>query len=135
MNSKIRGFTLIEILTVIAIIAILIALLSPAIRGAREQAKIDKTRAMIASLEVAINMYYTDQGSYPSVNTWGNLLTQRANNYGPYMDTKDFENGNFKDPWDRDYHYAEPGANNVNTFDLYSDGPRIDTDSDNIENW
>lgn len=105
MNSKkIRGFTLMELLTVIAIIVILIGLISPALRRAREQANEQKAKAMIASLEVAVNMYYTDIGNYPT--TLSKLMDTANNPRAPYMDNKDFDGTNFDDPWGNDYTYT-----------------------------
>lgn len=142
--KKIRGFTLIEILTVICIIVILIGLLQPALRTAREQAYKQKAKAMVGSLEVAINMYYTDTGSYPTETTrWESMLVNRTGNYGPYMDNKDYDGTNFKDPWDKEYNCKRPGRKNTSTFDVWSYGINktnnntgLGTDTgDDIGNW
>ncbi len=61
-----KGFTLVELLTVIAIIAILAGMLMPTLRAARQKAKEAKARAAISALEIAISMYETDMGYYPS---------------------------------------------------------------------
>lgn len=126
--KKIRGFTLVELLTVISIILVLVGLLSPALRRAREQAKIEKARAVAGSLEVAINMFYTDFGEYP--DNLGQLINPPDSDYGPYMDIKDFEDGKFLDPWDEEYHYAKSGSHNPKTFDVWSSGSGKD-----IGNW
>lgn len=124
---SLTGFTLIEIVTVITIIIILIGLLSPVINKARQQARIQKAKAMIGSLEVAINMYYTDLGEYPEgLNT----LIDPPEDYGPYMDNKDFEEGEFKDPWGAAYEYTQPGTHNPRIFDVWSSGS-----GDDIGNW
>lgn len=127
--KKIRGFTLVELLVVISIILVLVGLLSPALRKAREQAKIEKARATVGSLEVAINMFYTDIGRYP--NNPGELIDPPGTGYGPYMDTKDFEGGEFLDPWENEYQYAEPGSHNPSTFDVWSTG----NGKKDIGNW
>lgn len=123
-----RGaFTLIELLAVISIIVILIGLVTPALHKAREAARKQKARAMVSSLEVAINMYYTDLGRYP-----GGLdkLVNPPDNYGPYMDNKDFEGAKFMDPWGKEYKYRQPGSHNRKTFDVWSAGSGED-----IGNW
>lgn len=102
--KKIRGFTLIEIITVISIIILLIGLLFPALNKAREQAKEQKARAMISSLEVAVNMYYTDNGKYP--DNMGELISPSKEGYGPYMDDEEYKDGNFIDPWGNSYQYT-----------------------------
>lgn len=130
--EKMRGFTLIEILTVICIIVLLIGLLSPALRKAREQANIQKAKAMISSLEVAVNMYYTDIGSYPAALS---DLMDTTNPRAPYMDNKDYVAPDFLDPWRNVYNYQQPGTHNTSTFDLSSNGPDTSDPVDDITNW
>ncbi len=71
-NSKLktqnrRGFTLVEILTVIVIIAILLGILAPALNAVRKAARNIKQKAQIASIETAINVYKNEDcfGDYP----------------------------------------------------------------------
>lgn len=128
--KKMRGFTLIELITVISIIILLVGLLSPVLRKAREQAKVQKARAMVASLEVAINMYYTDLGNYPTGFT--QLIDTGDSNYGPYMDNST----NFIDPWENPYNYQQSGSHNPKTFDVWSNGPdKASGNADDIGNW
>ncbi|MCC7519030.1 MAG: type II secretion system protein [Verrucomicrobiae bacterium] len=61
-----RGFTLIELLVVIAIIGILAGLLLPALNGAREAAKKQKTAVLINSLGLALKAYYNEYGTWPN---------------------------------------------------------------------
>lgn len=64
MNRK-SAFTLIELLTVIAIMAILAGMLLPTLSKAKEKAKIAKCISTIASLQTALAMYQVDYGVYP----------------------------------------------------------------------
>ena len=64
-TSRRSAFTLLELLIVIAIIAILSAMLFPAIGGVITKSKIARTRAMIVSLQAALSMYDSDTGRYP----------------------------------------------------------------------
>jgi len=61
-----KGFTLVELLVVVAIIGILAAIGIVAITGARVRARDAKRVADIKSLQSALELYYTDKASYPS---------------------------------------------------------------------
>ncbi len=63
-----RGFTLIEILVVIAIIGILAGLLFPAIKGAITKGKMGQARGDVKGIESAIRQYYTEYGKLPVAN-------------------------------------------------------------------
>lgn len=63
--SKSKGFTLVEILVVLAIIAILAALLFPAFRTAQENAKQTNCTANLQQLYTAMRLYYDDEKKYP----------------------------------------------------------------------
>lgn len=78
---KVKGFTLIEMLVVIAIIGILAGLLIPAASKARREAAVRKAQTTIAALETALSMYYTDYGMYPpSANSTSGSTTQENGN-------------------------------------------------------
>jgi len=59
------GFTLIELLTVVAIISLLIGILLPSLARARDQARATKIRAMLSSIDKALEMFHNDFGQYP----------------------------------------------------------------------
>ncbi len=62
------GFTLIELLVVIAIIGILISVLTPAIRGALERAKVARVQADAKSIDSAIRAYFNEYSKLPAVD-------------------------------------------------------------------
>lgn len=64
-----RNFTLVEILTVIAIIAILMGLLLPVMSTAQRKGKENKARAAIQSIKFAIEQYENDYGLLPKIGT------------------------------------------------------------------
>jgi prepilin-type N-terminal cleavage/methylation domain-containing protein len=66
--SPAKAFTLIEILTVIAIVGVLAALLFPAIKGALQKAEIAQAQNDIKNIESAAKMFYTEYGKWP--NPW-----------------------------------------------------------------
>lgn len=68
-KSKSHGFTLIEILVVIAIIAILVAFISSNFLGARQRAKDVKKKAEFRQMKNALRLYYNDYNVYPGLTT------------------------------------------------------------------
>jgi prepilin-type N-terminal cleavage/methylation domain-containing protein len=66
-----RAFTLIELLTVIAIIGVLAALLFPAIKSALLKAEITKAQSGITNISIALRSYYTEYGKWPISDTRG----------------------------------------------------------------
>src|ERR1043166_5927883 len=60
-----RAFTLIELMVVISIIAILIGLLFPALRGVQDQAKRAQAKNEVSQIVTAVNAFYTEYGRYP----------------------------------------------------------------------
>ena len=65
MKCKKTGFTIVELLTVIGVIAILLGVLLPAVTMVRNFAKTTKQKAQFATIEMAILVYKNDQGNYP----------------------------------------------------------------------
>ncbi len=73
---KKRAFTLIELLTVIAIIGVLIALLFPAIKSALGKAEASKAQTAIMGLTTAYKAYYTEYGKWPAtINSASGIMT------------------------------------------------------------
>jgi prepilin-type N-terminal cleavage/methylation domain-containing protein len=64
-----RAFTLIELLTVIAIIGVLVALLFPAIKSALTKGETAKAQSAISGLATAFRAYYTEYGKWPAAET------------------------------------------------------------------
>lgn len=135
-----RGFTLVEILVVIAIIATLASAVVLTISRKPEEAKVAKAKGDIAQLESVLEVFRIDMGRYPSDEEGLQSLitapdTEDATRWkGPYL--KRLE----KDPWGRDYIFVTPGERNPDGFDLMSygangeEGGEGEFDAD-IGNW
>lgn len=108
-----RGFTLIEIMVVIVILALLAALIGPKIIGRSDDAKLTDAKLQIRNLETALKLYKLDNGVYPSTGQGLQaLLTLPTSGVipknwrtGGYLEGKNLP----KDPWGGDYIYLSPG--------------------------
>ena len=86
-NRRLNAFTMIEMLTVIAIIGILAGLLFPAISGAMKKAKVAQAKSDISSIESALRAYYLEYGKWPNGNGTLNDISYGAFGSGPYAAT------------------------------------------------
>ena len=110
-----RGFTLIEILVVMAIIGMLAVIVAPNIFNQQAGAQIDAALSQISSLEAALDTYRLDVGEYPdSLEGLRENISGRAAWNGPYL-RRDVP----LDPWGNDYVYDANGRE----FTLSSYGP------------
>lgn len=118
------GFTLIEILVVIAVISVLAALVAPNVFRHVGTAKDAAARTQIEMLGAALDAYRLDNGRYPTTDQGLEALWQQpmvepqpSNWRGPYL-RKAVPN----DPWDHPYVYQSPGEMNLQGYDLLSYG-------------
>lgn len=108
MNKK--GFTLIELLVVIAIIGLLSTLAVVALGSAREKARDSKRLSDLKQVQTALELYYTDQGSYPTAVaavTLGstNFACLNANGFGASGCTSAYMGLVPTDPGSNSYSY------------------------------
>jgi general secretion pathway protein G len=83
-NENERGFTLIEMMIVVAIIAILVAILVPNFMRARAQAQTAACEANLKEIATALELYQTDHQAYPDAQALTNV-TNTDPNLGPYL--------------------------------------------------
>ena len=130
-----RNFTLMEMVVVIAIIALLAAIVTPMYFKHVKEARIESAKTQISLLGECIDSYRLDTGALPK--TLNDLISNGENLTqwnGPYLQGNSIP----LDPWGNDYQYVVPGGHN-NSYDLYSYGEAGagggTTDSTVIGNW
>ena len=115
-NRAQRGFTLVELLLVLVILALIAGLVLPGIIGKAESAKAKAASSQISRISMSVESFYLDTGITPSsldelvsepsgVNGWN----------GPYI-----KNTLLNDPWGQPYQYKVPGDHG--DFDIWSYG-------------
>lgn len=133
------GFTLIEIMVVVAILAILSAFVIPQFLDRPGEARQVRAKQDIQAMVTALNLYRLDNYGYPSTEQGLEALVAKpsgspeARNWreGGYLDRLP------KDPWQREYLYLSPGQRGV--FDVYTLGadgrPGGEGEDADIGNW
>jgi general secretion pathway protein G len=126
-----QGFTLVEMLLVLVILATLAAIVYPKVMGRSEQARITAAQTQIANFKTALDAFEVDNGYYPKGKNGLADLLQKPRDavswHGPYLDTIP------RDPWNNDYLYECPGRHNTSSYDISSSGqPGAQTP---ISNW
>jgi general secretion pathway protein G len=119
-----RGFTLIEMLVVITVIAILASLVTPMVFRNVGDAKVSAARAQVEIFGLALDAYRLDNDYYPSTAQGLEALRRAprgvpgARNWrGPYL-----KKSVPLDPYGRPYVYRSPGDSNPDSYDLLSLG-------------
>ncbi len=133
-KRKSRGFTLIEVLLVLAILVILASMVGVYFVGAQRGAYEKAAKAQIGMFKQQLDMYRLDVGSYPNATQGLTSLRQAPADLrnpqkwkGPYSE-KDIP----LDPWDNPYQYELLGADQ---FRIWSLGPdQQDGTDDDISN-
>lgn len=129
------GFTLLEMLVVIAIIGLLMAIVGPQVLKQLENAKTHAAKIQIGQAESALQVFQTDVGRYPTQAEGLGALTTAPPGVsgwnGPYSKSIP------PDPWGHPYHYLNPGKHGeIDIYSLGSDNAEGGTGSAaDIGNW
>ena len=131
-----HGFTLIEIMVVVVIIAVLATMILPNVIGRAEDARLAKAKADIRALDSALAMYRLDNGHDPSTDQGLQALVKKPSGDPPAPNWR--ADGYIRtlpdDPWGHPYEYLSPGQHGP--YDLWSDGPDgVSGTRDDIQSW
>ncbi len=103
------GFTLLELLVVMGIVALLATIAGPQVLRYLGKARTETAKAQIAAISTALELYALDNGTFPPQQLGLASLTQPPPNLpawrGPYLKRAE----GLIDPWGRAYHYRFPG--------------------------
>ncbi|HHZ83285.1 MAG TPA: type II secretion system protein GspG [Nitrospirales bacterium] len=134
-----RGFTFVEIMVVVAILAILAAIVVPRIMGRTDEAKITAAKVQMRNIEGALKLYKLDTGKYPPTeHGLEALITKPTSGKVP----KNWRRGGYlqavpKDPWGTPFLYLSPGVHD--DYDLVSNGsdgePGGEGEEADIQSW
>ena len=132
-----RGFTLLEIMVVVAIIAILSTVVVLNLVGKTHEASVARAKGDIQALTSALQLYKLDNFSYPTTQQGLESLQQRPDGNPPAPNWKRYVDRLPKDPWGQPYQYLNPGQHG--DFDVYSTGkdgrPGGEGENADIGNW
>jgi general secretion pathway protein G len=127
------GFTLIELMVVVIIIAALAGMVLPRLLPVSDEAKRNIALGDMANIGVALKLYRLHCDRFPSSEEGLDALLSApgsARNWkGPYLEKRAL------DPWKRPYRYKCPGGHNASGFDIWSLGPSEQDSGDDVTNW
>tara|TARA_R110002072_G_scaffold303069_2_gene492691 strand:- start:18161 stop:18595 length:435 start_codon:yes stop_codon:yes gene_type:complete len=130
------GFTLMEVLLVLAIIGVIMTMVVPKVLGRQQHANVDATRVSIGGLSQALKLYSLDHSGQFPVSAEGLDTLLKAPGArdprwrGPYLEKEPV------DAWGNPFQYEFPGRRNPDSFDISSAGAdRTHGTPDDIGNW
>ncbi len=134
-----RGFTLIEVMVVVAILGILAAIVVPKIMGRPDDARIVAAKQDIGAIMQSLKLYRLDNATYPSTDQGLQALIVKPASpplplnwkSGGYLDKLP------KDPWKNDYQMLSPGVHGeIDVFSYGADGqPGGEGNNADIGSW
>ena len=138
-RARTRGFTLIEVMVVIAILAILAALIVPSVMSRPDEARVVAAKQDIAALTQALKLYRLDNKRYPATEQGLQALVAKPSQ-APVPDN--WKTGGYveklpRDPWGKPYQFLNPGLHGeIDVFSYGADGvPGGDGFDADIGNW
>jgi general secretion pathway protein G len=117
---KTRGFTLLELMVVLLILALIASIAAPQVTKHLRKAKIETAKIQIDALGAAVDSFNIDNGRYPTTEESLKALVEKPGDLkswdGPYIKKKE----SLVDPWGQPYIYKHPGS--AKEYDIYTLG-------------
>jgi general secretion pathway protein G len=126
------GFTLMEMIIVLSIIALLMGMVIMKMSGFGEIAKLKKVQADLIALKEGLSAYELQTGTLPTTDQGLKALWEKPtqdpvpDQWHKVMDEE------VMDPWNHSYQYQNPGKHNTDGYDIWSNG---DGSGKQIGNW
>ena len=136
-RAKARGFTLLELMVVLLILALLATIAAPQVTKYLRKAKTQTAKIQVHALSAAVDSFHLDNSRFPSSDEGLKALVERPSDApmwdGPYLKTRD----SLIDPWGRPYLYRVPGKHGE--YDIYTLGSDNreggEGDAADVGNW
>ena len=122
-RRRVAGFTLVELMVVVAIIGLLAAVVTVNVMGQSHTAKVERVRADMKNIGTALDLYKLACGTYP--NELSGLWERPGGNQGrkwagPYLSEGQYPP---RDPWGTEYRYNYSGSG---SYELISYGANME---------
>jgi general secretion pathway protein G len=132
-----RGFTLLELMVVLVILALLTSIAAPRVAKYLRKAKLETARIQVDALGAAVDAFHLDTGRFPTPEEGLRVLVERPASAteweGPYLRKRE----SLTDPWGHAYGYRVPGKGI--DYEIYSFGADGQAggegDARDITNW
>ena len=131
------GFTILELLLVLVILAILAGIVGSRFVGQSQSARIKAAGTQLENISLALNRFEIDLSRYPTSTEGLTVLIEKPSDgskawNGPYLDADKVP----VDQWGNAWNYRQPGQHRPEGFDLWSNGPDgREGGGDDIANW
>jgi general secretion pathway protein G len=134
-TSSRHGFTLMEMMLVLAIIAVIVGIAVSGIQGAGEQGDLTKAKITVSSLETKLTQFKLNALRFPNQGEGLEALVKKPGGLTkPWI--KSMEEENLIDPWGEKYQYRNPNKRSSKAYDIFSKGPdKQEGTDDDIGNW
>lgn len=140
LNERRGGFTLMEMLLVLAILVVLMGIVGPRILGAQKKSDVGAAKTQLGVMKGALEQYALDMKDFPQTEQGLQALVEKpaeskqAEDWdGPYLEASELP----LDPWKNPYQYAYPPQRGQGRLpDIWSLGPDgEDNTEDDVVNW